>query len=285
MKIQRNDTCPCFSGKKYKKCCLLTQEPKTFQPSKRGSLHDAHFTIQLNPELEDECHQVLEQIEAGDLANARKAVQRLYHAYPNDHMVNFVQGVCRIKEDDLIGAVPYFEAAIRIFPYFSEAYFNLASLHLKNVKIPEAVNYFRKVIEIEGEQEDIGQKAHKELQQLEGIIKKTSGCTLDEYVQNTAYFNRAYACLKEQKYQTAIVLFQQVLAIDPKHVQSYGNMALAYSGLGQNKIALECIKKALSIDPYYKPARNNALIISQLCEGERLPYVIKEIDYYKDGLI
>ncbi len=27
MKVGRNDSCPCGSGKKYKKCCYLKQEP------------------------------------------------------------------------------------------------------------------------------------------------------------------------------------------------------------------------------------------------------------------
>ncbi|MEA3464979.1 MAG: SEC-C metal-binding domain-containing protein [Thermodesulfobacteriota bacterium] len=31
MKIERNDPCPCGSGKKYKKCCLLTEQAVPFQ--------------------------------------------------------------------------------------------------------------------------------------------------------------------------------------------------------------------------------------------------------------
>ena len=30
-KVGRNDSCPCGSGKKYKKCCLLTQANKPSQ--------------------------------------------------------------------------------------------------------------------------------------------------------------------------------------------------------------------------------------------------------------
>lgn len=28
-KVGRNDPCPCGSGKKYKSCCMLKQQPKT----------------------------------------------------------------------------------------------------------------------------------------------------------------------------------------------------------------------------------------------------------------
>jgi len=33
IKVGQNDPCPCGSGKKYKKCCRLTEDAKTAQPS------------------------------------------------------------------------------------------------------------------------------------------------------------------------------------------------------------------------------------------------------------
>jgi hypothetical protein len=34
MNIERNDPCPCGSGKKYKKCCLLGMETGQVDPAK-----------------------------------------------------------------------------------------------------------------------------------------------------------------------------------------------------------------------------------------------------------
>ncbi len=40
MKINRNDPCPCGSGKKYKKCCLGTEETISFPPDLEDGLTD-----------------------------------------------------------------------------------------------------------------------------------------------------------------------------------------------------------------------------------------------------
>lgn len=40
MKINRNDPCPCGSGKKYKKCCLNTEESISFPPDIKEGLTD-----------------------------------------------------------------------------------------------------------------------------------------------------------------------------------------------------------------------------------------------------
>ena len=61
-------------------------------------------------------------------------------------------------------------------------------------------------------------------------------------------------------------------------------MALAYSALGEQKIALECLDKALLIDPIYATAQQNRKIIAQLEEGEKSFFQTEEISYYKEKL-
>jgi len=38
--VGRNDPCPCGSGKKYKKCCLLRQESERTQPGRKSAIHE-----------------------------------------------------------------------------------------------------------------------------------------------------------------------------------------------------------------------------------------------------
>jgi len=45
MKIGRNDPCPCGSGKKYKKCCLLTEHPKPVSEPIDEFFADTHTEI------------------------------------------------------------------------------------------------------------------------------------------------------------------------------------------------------------------------------------------------
>jgi tetratricopeptide (TPR) repeat protein len=75
------------------------------------------------------------------------------------------------------------------------------------------------------------------------------------------------------------------LAQNPNHVQSHGNVALAYAGLGRKALALEHLDKALALDPAYEPAMQNRKIIEKMKEGEPHPLVaIAETEYYRDRL-
>ncbi len=113
--------------------------------------------------------------------------------------------------------------------------------------------YFKRVIEIEKKISQISKLAQVELDELTMMIKENRGLTLDEYIQNDQLFDFAFNCLKEENYEKAITLFLQVLAAKRNHVQSYGNIAIAHCALGNNQMALECLDKALAIDPNYEP--------------------------------
>lgn len=269
MKIERNSLCLCGSGKKYKKCCLILERklPQVFS---------------VVSDMQEVCDNALAQIEAGDLLSAEAESERLYNLYPDDHSVNFLRGVCHIQRERYLEAISFFEEAVQINPWFSEAYFNLANLYRLEIKIPESIACFRKIIEIEGKHGDLGKLAKKELDNFEEMFQETSGQTLEEYLQTSTHFNEAFACLRRGDYQEAISLFQQVLALNPNHVQSYGNMALAYSALGEQKMALQYLDKALLLDPAYEPAQQNRKNIIRLKEGEKNSFEMGEVSYYRE---
>lgn len=261
MKIERNSLCPCKSGKKYKKCCITSEQ----QPSE---------IVSVSSKIHEACDDALAKIEAGDLTSAEIEANRLHDLYPDDHVVLFLQGVCLVQRGDYEEAALFFEDAIQINPWFCEAYLNLAGLYRQEVKMVQSIACYRKVIELEGEHGDLGKLAKKELDWLEKMIQDTSGETLEEYLLAQTLFKDAFESLKWERYKEAISLFQQVLALNPNHVQSYGNMALAYSGLGEQKIALQCLDKALLLDPTYEPAQQNRENILQLKEGCQLQHKI-----------
>lgn len=271
MKVERNSLCTCGSGKKYKKCCL-TLERKPVQV----------FSVLSN--MQEVCDNALARIEAGDLLSAEVEADRLYNLYPDDHMINFLQGVCHIQREQYQRALSFFEKAVQINPWFCEAYFNLASLYRQEIKIPQSVACLKKIIEIEGTHGDLGKLAKKDLDWLEKMFQKSSGQTLEEYLHSHTLFDQAFACLRREEYREAISLFQQVLTLDPNHVQSYGNMALAHSALGEQKIALQYLDKALLLDPTYEPAQQNRESILRLKEGEKSPFKTAEVLYYKEKL-
>ncbi len=174
MKIERNSLCPCGSGKKYKKCCITSE-------------HRSVKIVSVFSELQEVCDDALAKIEAGDLLSAELEAERLYDLYPDDHMVNFLQGVCLVQRKRYDEAILFFEDAIHINPRFCEAYFNLANLYRQEMKTVESVACFRKIIEIEGERGDLGKLAKEELDWFEKMIQET-GETLEEYLQANTLF-------------------------------------------------------------------------------------------------
>ena len=68
-------------------------------------------------------------------------------------------------------------------------------------------------------------------------------------------------------------------------MQSHGNVALAYAGLGKKAMALEHLDKALDLDPTYEPAMQNRKVVERMREGEpHGPLAIVETHYYRERL-
>ena len=115
MKTSRNESCPCHSGKKYKKCCLtIKQEEEHFKYLLKAPVDSILFATEILPEVDDECDQALEALEKNDLTNAKVIAKRLYDSFPDNHTVNYLQGVCLIKEENFSDSIHYFEKAIKI---------------------------------------------------------------------------------------------------------------------------------------------------------------------------
>ena len=76
-KIGRNAPCPCGSGKKYKKCCLLTQQEK-----KPSSVKKQRF-IPVFTDLDQLSNSVVDLIEQKKLDEAEAVSRRLLNEYPD----------------------------------------------------------------------------------------------------------------------------------------------------------------------------------------------------------
>ncbi|NWF93461.1 MAG: tetratricopeptide repeat protein [Syntrophaceae bacterium] len=88
--------------------------------------------------------------------------------------------------------------------------------------------------------------------------------------------------MERREFTSAVNLFKRVLETDPRHVQSWGNLGLAYASMGERGKALECLDRALELDPEYEVAAGNRVAIERLREGERLGGEIDSVNYYRD---
>jgi tetratricopeptide (TPR) repeat protein len=288
--IGRNDLCPCGSGKKYKKCCLPKEEalPRPAPAlAPEEPLAEELFTAEIHPELDDRIERFLERLEAGEGESLKAEAEKLLRKAPNYYLTNHVMGVYLVMvEEDPAGAIPFFEKAVRLFPLFAQGHYNLASAYLQDAQISKAVAALRKSIKYAADDDEVANLANEKLAWLEKTLLRTTPFTsIDAYLENERLFDSAYENLRQNRFQQAIDLFKQVLQQYPKHVQSYGNMALAYAGLGQKAVALECLDKALAIDRSYLPALTNRIAIEAMTEGEpQRDVAIAETQYYREVL-
>jgi tetratricopeptide (TPR) repeat protein len=208
-------------------------------------------------------------------------MRELLRKYPNYHTVLYGMGVCHVLQDRFEDAIEFFKRAVAIFPYLTEAHFNMGMACIKLGDIAGVIRAFREVIRVGGNQ-DLVSEAKRRLDNLERMVRKLHGFDMDTFLSNSDTFDKAFAALQNREFTSAISLFRRVLVTDPKHVQSWGNLGLAYASIGERSKALECLDKALELDPEYEIAAVNRIGIEKMGEGEPLEWEMDSVNYYRD---
>jgi len=119
-KIGRNDLCPCGSGKKYKKCCMASDEAaaraaRPAQPAavaaRRPSLADY---FQEHDELTEASNAVVDMVQAGNLDAAEQAAHDLLARFPEVHDGYDRLGMVCEARGDHRQAADYYRKAINV---------------------------------------------------------------------------------------------------------------------------------------------------------------------------
>ena len=93
-KIGRNDLCPCNSGKKYKKCCMASDEAAaraarpaqlTAVPARRPSLAGYVQEHDELDELTEASNAVVDMVQSGNLDATEQAARDLLARFPDVH--------------------------------------------------------------------------------------------------------------------------------------------------------------------------------------------------------
>lgn len=123
-KIGRNDLCPCNSGKKYKKCCMASDEaaaraarparPAAVAAARRPSL--ASYVPQHDEldELTEASNAVVDMVQAGNLDAAEQAAHELLARFPDVHDGYDRLGMVCEARGDRRQAADYYRKAINV---------------------------------------------------------------------------------------------------------------------------------------------------------------------------
>lgn len=278
--------CPiCCAKTRHSECegCDYYEKALEFGKQKVQPAKSRDYVIEIDPEIDEKVDQAMQMAEKGRIAAAENEITKLLIKHPNNHSVQFAMGVICLMKNNYDGAIKYFDRAIAIFPDFVEAWFNKGAAHQQKLEVGDMIHSYRKVIELGDPKEDFVRRAKNILNGFEKSIKKDSGITLDVYLQAMDKFNTAFELMKGRVWERALAGFQEVLSLNPNHIQSFGNMGLCYAALGRRQDALNALNRALELDPKYEPAIVNRQMVQLMKEGVSA-YIpeVKEIEYYKD---
>jgi tetratricopeptide (TPR) repeat protein len=122
-KIGRNDLCPCNSGKKYKKCCMASDEAAARAappaqlaavPARRPSLGSRLQEHDERGELTEASNAVVDMVQAGNLDAAEQAAHDLLARFPDVHDGYDRLGMVCEARGDHRQAADYYRKAIDV---------------------------------------------------------------------------------------------------------------------------------------------------------------------------
>ncbi len=239
--------------------------------------------VRIDKDADEGVDQALELAAQGDFAKGEKLLVGLLADNPDLYILHFGMGTLLAMRGDTAESIPYFDRGLEMFPYHVEAWFNKGVAHRKLLDARGTVAAFKKVAEFGDDEDSFVTEAREMLREIEAAIREDSGLSMDQYFRNEDDFDQAFRDMGNNRFEEALAGFQEVLRMNPSHVQSHGNSALCLAFLGRKPEALAAIDRALEIDPEYEPALRNRQVVRSLKEGEKLPAGQQQVvEHYKN---
>ena len=276
----RNSEC---EGCSYYKDSQKFAVEKAIEKTKKSP---QHFTIRMAPEVDDQIDRALRMAEAGNVKKGELLIRSLMKENADLYTIHFAMGTIYSFKEQYDEAMACFDKSIEIYPYFVDCWFNRAMVAQKTMNIVELVFSLRKVIEFaQTDDDEVVLRAKQLLNDLEQLTHKEEGLELDEYIEALKKFNAAFALMQSKQWEKAIVFYKESIKINPTAPQAFGNMALCYAHLNEEKKAIEAFDKAIALDPDYEPAIINKEIFKKtIAKGLRFSEMhseVKIIEYMK----
>jgi tetratricopeptide (TPR) repeat protein len=238
------------------------------------------FIIAIDEEIDRKVNDALGMVEMGFIDKGAYIIEELISSYPHYQTVHFGMGVVHAFREQYDEAIRCFKKALDIFPYFTDAQFNLAVSYQKKLDVGNTIKAYQKVVEIGSADDDLVIQARCFLSDMAENIRKEHGIGLEVYLKGMVIFEKACEFMEEAKWEKAIDCYKDCLNIVKNHYQSYGNMGLCYAKLGEREQAILALDRALEINPGYEPALINRGMIASLKADEKIPDGHMEIINY-----
>ncbi|MCA1961629.1 MAG: tetratricopeptide repeat protein [Desulfomonile sp.] len=254
-RINRNDPCPCGSGKKYKKCCLVGPPPLIPDPDDVLQIHA----------------QALKSMGDQNWQEAISLFRSIEHRIA-DRLALFQQlGACFDAAEDFLRAAEYYEKALAVDSSNRSNRFQLnyrlGVARACGNRFEEAQEAFRTCLSfLEPGEASVSEN-------LKNLIDTLEAMKLGEAPPHLMLVNvllqRAMSDMEDERYEQAAERLERLTALDGENATIFYNLGVVYTFLKKEPEAMLQYERALQLNPYYVQAWYN---MGQIC-------LIKNKDY------
>jgi len=157
-------------------------------------------------------------------------------------------------------AVPQYQQAIKINPYYTKTHNNLGQVLYELKRYDEAIEHYQQAINIEANYaktySDLGNAARRKGKLKESIAYYNEAARFKgDYAE--AHFKLGVARVQQGKFEEALVQFGRAINIDPDFAKAHNNLGSTLARQGRFEEAMVHFERAINIDPKYIYARKN----------------------------
>lgn len=263
MTAGRNDSCPCGSGKKLKKCC---GKADTFLSSPlHGNQSTPPQSMSVRPPDRSsaptpaESEQLVALFQVGRHAELNALARKLIERHPHFGFVWKIWGVS-LQLQGKAEALHALQRASALLPDDVGAHSNLGNVLLGLGRHDEAIAIYQRALILKPDFAEacfnlgIALKARG---QIDGALLHYRRALAIKNDYTEAHYNLGNALREQKRFDDAVESYQQALKIKPNYAEAHYNLSLVLRALGRHEETVSSCKQALILKPDYAEAHCN----------------------------
>jgi tetratricopeptide (TPR) repeat protein len=241
MKPGRNESCPCGSGRKYKRCCGL--EPAA--PPSRAALRP------------QEIGALVALVEQQRLGEAEREARALLTGHPDAGMLWKILGIALMRQGK--DPLPAMRRTVQLLPQDAEAHGNLGLALHDLGQWSEALESLERALELRADDEQVLSAAANALNNLGNALRDSGelreavalyrrAIELDP-ARADSHCNLGNALLEARRIDEAAASYTRAVAIDPRSALAHLSLATAFRLQARGAEAETSCRAALALEP------------------------------------
>jgi len=202
--------------------------------------------------------------------------------YPQSSIAENNLGLLLAKQGKPAEAIEHYRRALQITPAYASAHHNWGLALAQQGQLAEAIEHFRQALKIRPDFADaftnLGNALALQGKPAEAIEHYRHALTIKPDFAD-AFTNLGNALAQQGKPAEAIEHYRRALTIKPDYAEVHNNLGVTLAQQGQVAEAIEHYRRALAIKPDYAEAHNNlGVMLAQ--QGQ----VAEAIEHYRQAL-